>query len=170
MNRLLLIFVAIIPAVTGCISHHFVSGQNSTTSTQANFDRSHNQGAGAPQWQGPDRLTLTYRIDRNSAVLDSDRLTLIFPNLSAGELSSFSFQGGELHIQVGGDGVSESTVSGRRNRDTATFHSHYENGTNTIQFFGRTVKLANQAHVIIVNNVAVSPPANDNTKQIVHIR
>jgi len=171
MNYLLLPILAISLAATGCVgvSQHSLSGQNSTTSS---FEHSHHQGPGAPQWQGADKLTLTYSTGEHTAVLDSDRVTLIFPNLSAGEVSSFSFQGGELHIRVGGDGTSESTVIWCRNNDTATFHSRYENGINTIQFFGRTIKLSNQARLVIANGAAVIPTANDNSnsKQIVHVR
>lgn len=133
-------------ALTGCVYR-----------TQSHF--SHNQTrhstVGSHQWAQDERLELSYRVDGSDAILDSDRVMIVFQNLSDGERNAFSFQQGKVWIQIAGEGVSTVSVNCQSNRDKSNFLSRYENGTNTIQFCGREVRLANQGRLITTRNQIV---------------
>ena len=93
-------------------------------------------------------IELVYRAEGGDGILESDRFALVFPNLGVRKLRSFFFPEGKTAIQIGGEGVSEVSVKNAR----SSFLSRYENGTNTIVFCGREVRLADQGQLILTTD------------------
>ena len=130
--------------LTGCFrfSSHVQSGHHTTRNvTQAVHP--------SPR---TNQLYFTYRVEGENAILDSDKVTLVFTDIPASERRVFSFNGGAFPVQIGGEGISEGTVSCRRNFASAKFRARYQDGTTTIQFCDREVKLKDQARIVLVSD------------------
>lgn len=149
MNRATVAIFALF--LTGCVavSRHSHSTANSTTHARI-----------GPAFSDSESVILRYRVEKGAAILDSDRVTLVFPNLPDPELNAFNFQGGALAIQISGDGFSEATVNCQRNEFACKFNARYQNGTNQIEFFGRRVQLVNAATTIIVGDKSIDNHRN----------
>jgi hypothetical protein len=93
-------------------------------------------------------LVFTCRTEGRDVILESEKLTLIFP--AALWIERKAFDGEEFWIQVGGHGSSEIVRSNGGHFGTAKFHARYKDGVNTIQFCGREVRLENAARTVIV--------------------
>ncbi len=127
-------------ALPGCASHsRSHSGHQHTTYSTS----------GPRPWADEDTLQLAYRVEGNDAVMDSNRLTIIFPNLPSAARDSFSFQQGKVSIQIGGESTSSVTVECRRNNDLSSFQSQYANGANTVTFCGRQVRILDHGRSIL---------------------
>src|SRR5687767_12208612 len=88
-------------------------------------------------------LVFRQRAEGKDAIFESDKLTLIFPNLSRTERNSFD--GEDLAIQIAGEGTSETTRTCNRNGRITTFQARYKDGVSTLTFCRREVKLAESA-------------------------
>jgi len=95
-------------------------------------------------------LVFRQRPEGNSAVFESDKVTLVFPDLKRSERNSFDRE--ELAIQISGSGRSETMRSCNRNGRLTTFRAVYEDGVSTITFCGREVKLTNGAQTVLVGD------------------
>ena len=134
MKALLLILLAC--TFTGCIIR---SGNHSSE-----FSTAHSSSLTGPSTTD-DQLKFVYRLEGNNAILDSDKVTLIFPGLSERQRHMFFLNAGFIPLQIAGEGTAETTVSCRRGPITAILHSRYQNGINTITFCGREVILSDHA-------------------------
>lgn len=133
MKALLPILLAC--TLTGCTISLNNSSEASTVHTSSL------SGALATEGQ----LAFVYRVEGDNAILDSDKVTLIFPGLSERQRQIFFLNAGFIPLQIAGDGTAETTVSCRRNRAIAILNSRYQNGINTITFCGREVILFDHA-------------------------
>jgi len=138
-----LLAVVAVVGFTGCVSH-----QRSSAST-----RTSHSVEGARESVDRHMLVFRQRADGTSAVFESEKMTLIFPDLKRSERNSFD--GEELAIQVGGEGRSETTRSCNRNGRVTTFRAVYENGISTVTFCGREVKLMDEARTVMVGGKAI---------------
>lgn len=137
-----LAYFALALILTGCARFSYLeSGQHLTES------RAMPSNPPPPE----DHLRFTYRVEGRNALLDSDKVTFLFPDLSASERGTFFFMDGSFPVQIGGEGIFEGSVSVRRNFTTSSFSSHYENGTATIDFCGRKVLLADRARIAMID-------------------
>ena len=91
----------------------------------------------------------TYRVEGDKAIFDSDKVSLVFPDLPARQRRIFALKNGFINVQIAGEGNSECTVSHRRNFTVATLRSRYSNGTNYFNFCGREVMLVDNARQAI---------------------
>ena len=125
--------------LNGCVWH------KRTTNEERTFRQN---SAGAHQLASETELVFTCRSEGNDVILESEKLTLIFPDVRRHDRRAFD--GEEFWIQIGGDGSSEIMRSYRRNWRNAKFHARYKDGVNTIHFCGREVRLENAARKVIV--------------------
>ena len=130
--------------LTGCVrvERKFVSRK--TTHSVTNTSNRHHQ-----HW-----LVFKPHGDGKDAVFVSEKLTLIFPNLSRRERNSFD--GEDIAIQVAGEGCSEVTRTCNRNGRITTFNGRYKDGVSTITFGGREVKLADSARKVILGDKTIN--------------
>src|SRR5687768_6211863 len=138
MRNLMLALLAL--SLAGCVrySHHHGGSHTSFTS----------QG-GAGHLAENDQLEFTYRVEGANGIFDSDKVTLIFPDLRAGERNSFFLKDDRIAVQIAGEGRSTQTITHKHNKRQSAFTASYESGTNTITFCGRQVRLANRAQLIL---------------------
>lgn len=83
------------------------------------------------------------------------RVAELYHGAEGGERILLRCASGSEPIQISGSGTREATVSCRRNLASSKLHTRYENGTNTIRFCGREVKLANEGRLTIVGDEVV---------------
>lgn len=132
--------------LTGCARFSYVeSGQHLTNSGTVP----------SKPIRDEDRLQFTYRVEGRNAVLDSEKVTFLFPDLSANERGTFFFMDGSFPVQIGGEGIFDGTVSVRRNFGGSSFSSHYEKGVTTIDFCGRRVVLADHARTVLIDDKSI---------------
>lgn len=134
--KLLVIFPLAL-ALSGChiSAHRHSTGHFTTTQFSANA------GKVIP----PTNLMFTYRVDGSNAIFDSDKVTLIFPDLPAGQRKAF--KGGPFPVQIAGDGITETKVTSRRNLSTSSLTARFENGVTTFNFCGSEVTLRDGASI-----------------------
>ena len=116
----------------------------------------------------PRMLVFRQRADGKSAVFESDKVTLIFPELKRSERNSFD--GEELAIQIAGGGRSETVRSCRRNWRSTTFRAVYQHGVSTITFCGREVKLSDEARKVIAGDRVIELTPNSDRTVLVSAR
>jgi hypothetical protein len=120
--------------------------------------RTHQTFMPALQQVDPRMLVFRQRAEGDSAVFESDRITLVFANLKRRERNSFD--GEDLPIQIAGGGRSEVVRSCNRNGRTTIFRAVYKDGVSTITFCGREVKLADEARKVILGDKEIELVAN----------
>jgi hypothetical protein len=113
-------------------------------------------------------LVFRQRPSGNSAIFESDKLTLVFPDLSRRERNSFD--GEDIAIQIAGEGNSETTRTCNRNGRITTFQARYRDGVSTITFCGREVKLAESGHKVILTNQTIDLATEGSTVTVAALK
>ena len=147
-------FILLTFLLTGCVRVERNFGSSKTT------QKTQYPGQGNDHW-----LVFRQRADGNSAVFESDKLTLIFPNLNRRERNSFD--GEDLAIQIAGEGSSETTRTCNRNGRVTTFRARYKDGVSTVSFCGREVKLVETARKVILADKTIDLATESATVDVV---
>ena len=128
--------------LSGCVRVERNFGSSKTSYKQ------HPPGVWNEHW-----LVFRQRAEGKNAIFESDKVTLIFPDLRRRERNSFD--GEDIAIQIAGEGSSETTRTCNRNGRITTFNARYKDGVSTITFCGREVKLAESGHKVILTNQTI---------------
>lgn len=110
-----------------------------------------------------EQMVFRYTNYNGKAVLESDRVVLVFDGISRDEQRAFHFGGNAQTIQINGTGTSAVDVSCRRNVAFLRFHSAYADGTNTLQFGKQVVQFVNNGQILIAGQESV-PLTNGQTR------
>jgi hypothetical protein len=142
--------------LTGCIRAERNFGASKTT------QKTQHPGQWNDHW-----LVFRQRSEGNSAIFESDKLTLIFPHLNRRERNSFD--GEDIAIQIAGEGTSETTRTCNRNGRVTTFHARYKDGVSTVTFCGREVKLVEEARKIVLGDKIIDLATENATVAVVAV-
>jgi hypothetical protein len=135
--RLAGIMNALLPALllvlflTGCLRYHrhLSASTSSTTSSRL-----------AAGGESATHLPFEYYSRGGKAALKSDRLVLVFHDLTDGQRQTFHFPDSGHSLQISGAGHQSVSTSCRHNLTFVKFQASYQDGTNTIEFGGQTVR------------------------------
>jgi archaellum component FlaF (FlaF/FlaG flagellin family) len=147
MKISLLPVVAAALAFSGCV----VRFNSSHSSHNTTVSRS-----GLTPAVSQDQMVFRYTNYNGKAVLESDRVVLVFDGISRDEQRAFHFGGNAQAIQISGNGVSGVDVSCRRNVAFLRFHSDYANGTNTLQFGKQVVQFVDNGQLLLAGKESVA--------------
>jgi hypothetical protein len=106
-------------------------------------------------WPDEDRMLLRYQIRDQQAVLESERVVLVFEGLSQEQQRLFHFQEPQQAVQIAGPGMSSVSTSCANAKHVITFRSDYAGGTNTLEFGERRVRLTQAGRLLLVKEQAV---------------
>jgi hypothetical protein len=99
------------------------------------------------------KMVFSYVIREGEAALESERVVLVFADLSPTQQKLFHFQGDRQTVQVGGEGFSSISRTFATHRGAVGFHSNYEHGTNTLKFGKQTVQFINGGNTLLAENM-----------------
>jgi hypothetical protein len=97
-------------------------------------------------------MLLRYKILDGESVLESDRVMLVFHGLTPEQQRLFHFQGEEQAVQIAGPGTSSVTTTCASGKQTITFRSDYNGGTNTLEFDGQRAQLTQGGRFVLVGD------------------
>ena len=148
-------FILLTFLLTGCVRVDRNFGSSKTTQKTQ-----YPSGPWNEHW-----LVFRPRAEGKNAIFESDKLTLIFPNLNRRERNSFD--GEDLAIQIAGEWTSETTRTYNRNGRVTTFHARYKDGVSTVTFCGREVKLVEAARKVILADKTIDLATESATVDVV---
>jgi hypothetical protein len=114
-----------------------------------------------------EQMYLQYCGREGEAALECERVVLVFHGISAKRQRLFHFQGQQQAVQIAGQAGSSVSVTCTSNGEKVAFQSNYTQGTNTLEFFGTTVRFTHGGRLLLAGDQTIDLSAG---RKIVHLK